>query len=154
MKANSEKEINYHVLELISYKTGDKVYELKHRMDRTILGKSDYFMKRLTPDGSNIHLYEHSEKHYEHRSSKRVTYQTKYFIQFPNEHRNAVWALNSKRLVPYFHQKMGEVISDCKDLQQKVLNKEKGYYYQHFNSTPKERADIVLRIINEFNRCK
>lgn len=151
---SSKNAARYHLLEITSYKTAEEHYELKHLMGSSILGKTDYFMKRLTPTGSDIHLYEHKERHSEHRSGKPVVYRPKYYVQFPNEHRNAVWALDSERLVPHFHQKMGAVVEVCADLKQKINNKIKGYHYTQFNTSEKDRAEVVMRIINEYNYCQ
>ena len=149
---NTSEESSFHLLEISSYSIGKDNYELKHRMGGGP-GKSDYFMKRLTPAKSSIHLYEHKEKYQEGKAGKISGYRTKYFIQFPNEHRNAVWALDGQRLVPHFHQKMSEVIAACSSLREKVLHKEGGYYYPQFNASEKERYEVVMRIIKEYNNC-
>jgi hypothetical protein len=151
---NNQKDTSFHLLEISSYKTGNEHYELKHLMNNSVIGKGDYFMKRLTETGSEIHLFEHLEKRTEHRSSRSVVYTPKYYIQFPNEHRNAVWALNSERLVPHFHQKMGAVVGTCSHLKEKINNKGKGYFYKQFNTAEKERAEVVMRIIKEYNNCQ
>jgi hypothetical protein len=153
-KDAEEKETDLHLLEITAYKTGKDTYELKHAMDGVIGGKTDFFMKRLSPAGSTIHLYEHLERRYDHKSDQRVTYLPKYFVQFPNEHRNTVWALSGKRLSPHFNQKMAEVVRSCNDLKQKITNKEKGYAYTQFTTRESEKANVVLRIINEYNDCQ
>jgi hypothetical protein len=151
-RATDNEETKFHLLEMTSYKIGEDSYELKHRMGGGV-GKADYFMKRLTPATSAIHLYEHKEKYYQNKG-KSAAYKTKYFIQFPNEHRNAVWALDGHRLIPHFHQKMSEVVATCPALAEKIKGKEKGYTYQQLDATEKERYEVVMRIINEYNSCR
>jgi hypothetical protein len=148
------KQQSLHLLEIASYKIGNDTYELKHRMNSRAFDKSDYFMKRLTPANSKIHLYEFLERSEDRKSGKPISYQPHYFIELPELHRNAVWSLSSHHLTPFFDKKMAEWIKDCAVLQQKISSKKEGYYYRHTHTTEKERAAVVLRIINEYNSCR
>ena len=144
----------HHLLDISSYKKGDDTYELKHVMHGKRVSPAHYFMKRLTAPDSRIHLYEHIQKKYEHRSSRRVTYHPVYYIETSKGRRNTVFEIKGHQLSPNFHLKMSELVSDCASLKSKIQGREEGYHYQVSNTTEKQRADILLRIIKEYNSCK
>jgi hypothetical protein len=144
----------HHLLDISSYKKGNDTYELKHVMHGKKVTAAHYFMKRLTAPDSRIQLYEHVQKKYEHRSSKRVTYHPVYYMSTNKSRRNTVFDVRGHQLAPNFHLKMSELVSDCASLRSKIFKKEEGYFYQVSGSTEKQRADILLRIINEYNNCK
>jgi hypothetical protein len=115
-------------------------------------------MKRLTPESSRIHLYEDVEKVSETNrangnSYTNTRYETEYYLQLPNEAGSDVYALNSSRFVPNFDEKMSRVVSDCPALAQKIAAKENGYFYAQVSFFKEKRANVVMTIIEEYNRC-
>jgi hypothetical protein len=148
-----EEKRKFQLHDLKGYVVNDTLYELRHIMKVGSLNRDLFFMKRLTPLSSKIHLYEHHEKNIPHRSGKPSFYQTKYYVQFANDQWYSVWALNSERMLPHFHQKMSEVVKSCPELSKKILSKEEGYSYGTLDASELERAQVIMRIINEYNRC-
>ena len=112
-------------------------------------------MKRLTGEGSRIHLYEDLQK--ETTTSNNVTstkYETQYYMQFPKEDGDEVWPLNSKKFVPNFDEKMSRIVADCPSLAEKIARKENGYFYAQVSLFKERRAEVLLHIIDEYNQCK
>lgn len=145
---------NFHLLDVKSYATANAVYELKHTENHIHPRSGFYFMKRLTPDGSAMHLYEHIERKQKSKSPRDITYQPVYYLQLPGEKSDRVYASFSKALVPHFHQKMANYIKDCANLQDKVRSKQAGYFYSRMDATEEKRKEVLLRIIEAYNQCK
>ncbi|SHG15799.1 hypothetical protein SAMN05444008_11972 [Cnuella takakiae] len=144
----------FHLMDVKGYAANGEVYELKHTENHIHPRSGFYFMKRLTPDGAAMHLYEHLERKQKSKSPMDVAYQPVYYVQLPGEKLDRVYASFSKALVPHFHQKMAGYIKDCPALQQQVKQKQKGFFYSRMDATEAQRKEVLLRIIESYNNCK
>ena len=152
---NERKPMQFNIMEVEGYQVRGNYYELKEVRGGMRLGKEFSFMKRLTEKDSRIHLYEDLQK--ETTTNNNVTttdYEIQYFMQFPSEEGDAVWPLNSSKFVPNFDEKMSKIVADCPALSAKIANKESGYFYKQVSLFKEWRAEVLLRIIDEYNQCK
>jgi hypothetical protein len=87
-------------------------------------------------------------------SSSTKNYETQYYMQFPSESGDGVWAVNSSKFVPNFDEKMSKLVEDCPALSKKIADKEPGYFYAQVTVFKEKRADVLWNIISEYNKCK
>ena len=147
--------MNIHLVDVKGYRTGNNYYELQHlRNSGLATGGGFYFMKRLTPENSRIQLYEHLHKRYHHKSANRITYESKYYVQFPGEYDRRVWSLDSEKFVPHFHWKMSKLVAQCKPLAEKISRKQANYFYSRVVLNPETRLAVMKNIITEYNQCR
>jgi len=110
------------------------------------------FVKRLTNENSRIQLYEL----YESGNANDVgNFEYSYFLSYPSCGCGPLDAINtrSRLIIPSFEQKMSLLVEDCPGLAQKILAKEKGYFIPVASFNIKKHPDVLLRIIDEYNKC-
>jgi hypothetical protein len=155
-----KKPQKYELHDVEGYEIRGQYYELKEIKGGISIGKRWSFMKRLTPADSRIHLYENMEENTSSvtntngTSSTRTRYETQYYMQFPSETGDGVWAVNSSKFVPNFDEKMSKLVEDCPALANKIANKESGYFYAQVSVFREKRADVLWNIISDYNKCK
>ena len=149
------KPMQFSLSEITGYKMGGDYFALKEIRGGLIGGRQHSFMKRISPPDSRIHLYENIEKTSSTNSKNMTTtrYETQYFLQFPGDESATVWDLSGSRFVPNFDEKMSKLLADCPTLAARVRNKEQGYFYAQVTMFKEKRADVLLRIIQEYNEC-
>jgi hypothetical protein len=108
------------------------------------------FIKRLTDENSRIQLYELYESG-SGNSAGEIEYS--YFLSYPSC--GPLDAINTRSsiLMPSFEQKMSLLVADCPVLAQKILAKDKGYFIPLASFNIKKHPDVLLRIIDEYNKC-
>lgn len=143
-----------HVLDVNAYSANGIYYERKHTENHIHPRSGFYFMRRLTPDGSEMHLYEHIERKQKGKSPHATGYEPVYYLQLPGEKFDRVYPSFSKTLVPHFHKKMSSYLEGCPILANKVHTKTKGYFYSRLDATETQRKEVLLRIITAYNQCK
>ena len=108
------------------------------------------FVKRLTDENSRMQLYElyNSEMS---NSGSDVEYT--YFLSYPSC--GPLDAINTRSsiLIPAFDQKMSLLVADCPALAEKILARDNGYFIPFTSFNIKKHPDVLLRIINEYNKC-
>lgn len=149
---NEEKKpMQFSLSQIKAFSVRNELYELKEIREGIALGKRFYFMKRMTPENSRIHLFEFLKKETVNKTATRL--EPEYYIQLPNEKEEVVYASNSTKFVPNFEEKVSRLVADCPILSQKIAEKRPGYFYAQVNLLKERRADILLKIINEYNQC-
>ncbi len=148
---NSDSEMKVNVKDIKAY-----VYKGDYYIPKYIdlYGNGVYnllFVKRLTSEQSKIQLY-HLKQVF--KSNDTGEEQNFYFISLPAHSRYEVWNMNSINLVPNFDSKMSALVSDCPALAAKIAQKQKGYFYAQMSFSSQNRADVLKRIIDEYNDCK
>lgn len=152
-----KKPMNFSIAEVKGYQFRNDYYELKEVRGGIRLGREYSFMKRLTKDGSRIHLYENTTKVTSSNGPNMGSYtyyDTQYFLQLPNEQGDAVWPLSSSKFVPNFDEKMSKLVADCPSLAAKIANKQDGYFYAQVSVFKEKRANVLMNIIDEYNECR
>lgn len=155
-----KKPQRYDLHDIEAYQIRGEYFELKEIKGGFSIGRNMSFMKRLTPADSRIHLYENTEKNTSTSTNRngtsntRTTYDVQYYMQFPAETGDGVWAVNSSKFVPNFDEKMSQLVKDCPTLSSKIAAKEPGYFYAQVTVFREKRADVLWNIINEYNKCK
>ena len=148
----------FNLLDVKGFELRDNYYELKEVRPSISIGRANYsFMKRLTKPDSRIHLFENMEKYTTggtRGSSATTRYEPEYYMQFPGEQGDVVWAVNSSKFVPNFDEKMSKLVEDCPALAAKIASKEEGYFYAQVTVFKEKRADVLWNIITEYNKCK
>lgn len=154
-EAGERKPMRFPLSDISAYSIRQDYYALKEIEGGFPMGKRVSFMKRLTREDSRIHLFEHTEKktHTGPNNTTTTSYETQYFLQLPGENGNGVWALNSSKFVPDFDGKVSRLVADCPSLSQKIANREPGYFYAQVSLFGERRAEVMLRIIKEYNQC-
>lgn len=142
-----------HLLDVKGYKKDGQYYELKHTENHIHPRSGFYFMKRLTPQGSGMHLYEHLERRQKGKSMYDIVHVPVYYLQLPGEKLHRVYPSFSKKLVPHFHKKMSAWLKECPELQAKVHDKKSGYFYSRLDAAESKKKEVLLRIIAEYNSC-
>ena len=131
-------------------------FELKEIKGGLRFVKEFSFMKRLTAENSRIHLFENTRKVTRpggKHTGSNITYEIEYFLQLPSEP-GGVWSLSSSRFVPNFDEKMSKLVEDCPSLSNKIASKEDGYFYAQVSLLKERRANVLMNIIEEYNKCK
>jgi hypothetical protein len=142
-----EKPLQFYKHEIASYRIFHDHYELK------ATGGGEYrFMKRLTGENSKIHLYENLVKEGPSGKGGYTRHRTDYYIRFAHES-HAV-PLKSSRYLPGFEKKMSRALRHCPELAAKIQKKERGYVYSESSLFKDDRENVLLHIIEEYNRCE
>jgi hypothetical protein len=108
------------------------------------------FLRRLTKEGSRIHLY---ELYQQARQTSDGTPVFLYYISLQSHTRLETWFLGSKHLVPDFNEKMSRLVEDCTVLANKIRQKDKGYFLAQLTISNEKKAEVMKRIIDEYNDC-
>lgn len=159
-EGKSSKPMNFKLHQVTGYRIHEEHYFLKDKRGALRFGSAERsFMKRLTPEGSRIHLYEETAPVAQSGKASgvaisRAGYETEYYVQLPNESSNTVYALNSSRLVPDFNEKMSTVVADCPALASKIAAKADDYFYAQLSFSKEKRLQVLQKIIEEYNRCQ
>ncbi|HEU4469887.1 MAG TPA: hypothetical protein VFR58_02285 [Flavisolibacter sp.] len=149
------KPMQFGLSDVSGYSIRGDYYALKQVRGNLSLGRQQYFMKRISRPESRIHLFEHIEK-VNSTNSRNVTtsrYETQYFLQMPGDASNEVWSLSGSRFVPNFDEKMSKLVADCPSLAARISSKAEGYFYAQVTMFGEKRADVLLRIIDDYNAC-
>lgn len=152
-----KRPMNFSIMDVKGYELRNTYYELKEVRGGIRIGKEYSFMKKLTKNDSRIHLFENTEKHTTSNGPNQGSYtyyETNYYLQFPREDGDAVWPLSSNKFVPNFEEKMSQMVSDCPSLAQKIARKEEGYFYAQVSLSKEKRPNVLMQIIDDYNRCK
>ncbi|MEJ7626790.1 MAG: hypothetical protein WKF35_08005 [Ferruginibacter sp.] len=159
---DAKKPENINVTDVKGLNIRNDYYEPK-LIDMGGFGNSDEFrfVKRMTKEGSRIHLYElyeqrtrQSNSRYNSAGSSYTTPEYSYYITTPAHTRQqAAWNLEGRRLTPNFEDKMSEIVKDCTVLAEKIKKKEKGYFYAQVSLIDSKKIETMLGIIDEYNRC-
>ena len=137
--------------EVKAYRLRNEQFEVKEIREGLAIGRRLFFMKRLTPDSSRMHLFEFSKKETVNKTS--VRHEPEFYVQLPAEEDNVVHAANGSSFVPHFEHKVSVLVSDCPSLATKIAAKEPGYFYAQVSLLREKRAEVLMRIIEEYNAC-
>jgi hypothetical protein len=161
--------LKYTIKEVKGYRINNEVYTLKEVKNNSIsigngqplLGqmltkKESFFMKRLTPENSRIHLFENTiiEPVRENGNTVGGRRVINHYIELQDANDLFVHSLDDRLFVPDFNAKMSAIVKDCPQLSMKIANKEKGYFYAQVNLVNEIRSAIMLNIIEEYNKCQ
>jgi hypothetical protein len=146
------KPVKVYIKDVKGYKIKDKYYVPRY-IDVEGNGINYLlFVRRLTSEGSKIHLYEFYKRDGYSNASGEDPYS--YYISFPTLSKYDVWNVSGKYLVPRFDEKMSKIVSDCSALARKILQQDKGYFYTQLTTSNQKRAEVLKKIIDEYNECK
>ena len=149
-----KRPMQFALRDVQSYRLDNDFFDLKNIRGGLSIGQHYVFMKRLTPEDSRIHLYEHVVQSKDKKDLHRNRYEIEYFMQLPSDNSTDVWPVNGSKLVPEFDEKMSKLVADCPNLSKKIADKEEGYFYRQVTVFREKRMDVLLNIIDEYNRCK
>ena len=148
---DDKKPMQFKLDDVKAYRLRNNLYELKEIREAINLGRRLFFMRRMTPESSRIHLFEFSKKEKVNKTS--VRHEPEYYVQLPQEENNVVYAANGSTFVPHFEEKVSRLVHDCPQLAKKITEKKPGYFYAQVSLLREKRADVLLRIIEEYNEC-
>ena len=146
-----KKPMQFKLANVKGYSINHEQYELKEIREGISLGRQRFFMRRLTPPNSRLHLYEHLKKETVNKTATR--YQVEHYLQLPGEEEALVHAATGSRFVPNFDKKMSQVVADCPLLATKIAAREDGYFYAQVSLLKEKRLLVLLQIIDEYNQC-
>ena len=152
-EGNSRNYRYYRAGEIRGFQIGDHFFESKYVIAPSInapLQKT--FVERLTQFDSKISMYS-----YEYQSSSKnangiVEYKNEkiILIQLPGSIDDKVYSFSDNHFVPHFDEKVSALVQSKPALAEKIMHKEKGYFYAAF-SEEHHRMTVWWNIINEFN---
>lgn len=146
-----KKPMQFRLAAIKGYSINNKQYELKEINEGLSFGRQLFFMRRLTPPNSRLHLYEYLKKETVNKTATR--YHVEHYLQLPGEQDNLVCAATGSRFVPNFDQKMSQVVADCPLLATKIAARKDGYFYAQVSLLKEKRLAVLLQIIDEYNNC-
>ena len=110
-------------------------------------------VKRLTPDGSKMAMYEYQD----HSSTKNgqgyVEYKdvTVLFVQLPNTTNDKIYQFSDNKFVPNFDRKVSAIVADKPALAEKIRSKNKDYFYGLITEQLHQNK-VWWNIVNEYNQ--
>ncbi|RPD51312.1 hypothetical protein [Paracnuella aquatica] len=143
-----------HLMDVKGMQVGNNYFELKHHSNHWRPSSGFYFMERITPADFEIQVYRHLERKQKGKSLQQVVHEPVFYVQFPGEKQDRVWASNSKKLMPHFEKKMSRLLKDCPQLADTIRHKERGYFYNRLNATEAQRGQVLLRIAEAYHACR
>lgn len=149
---DDKKPMQFNLSAVKGYSVNNQLYELKEIKEGLSLGRRLFFMRRLTPENSRMHLYEFMEKHTVNKTATR--HDKEYFVQFPGEQANQVHAAHGSRFVPGFDEKVSDLVADCPTLSKKIRERKDGYFYAQVSVFPEKKVEVLRKIIAEYNECE
>ncbi|MGZ8537590.1 MAG: hypothetical protein ACXWV9_04960 [Flavisolibacter sp.] len=149
-----KKPMQFPLRDIKSYRIRNDYFDLKNIRGGISVGQHAVFMRRLTKEDSRIHLYEHMVQSNNKQDLHRNRYDIHYFMEIPSENSFDVWPVEGSKFVPEFDEKMSKLVADCPDLSRKIADKEEGYFYRQVTVFREKRMDVLLNIIEEYNRCR
>jgi len=151
-----KKPMQFRLPDVKGYSIRNDYFALKEIRGGVNIGKHYSFMRRLTPEDSRISLFENIEKvtRTTSNNTRSTHYETEYFMELPSEEGDGVWSLTSSKFVPNFDEKMSKIVSDCPTVARKIANREEGYFYRQVTVFKDKRPDVLMNIIDEYNRCR
>jgi hypothetical protein len=158
-KANGRNETSRVNIKDLKGFIGNGVYYEPRRAENIGIGRPPlYFMRRLTPDSSRIHLFiaeiESADMTNNGITGPTLELERDYFMVLPQQtEKYAAVNLRGRKLAPNFDEKMSGYVKDCPALAEKIKQKQKGYFYNDIAATPR-RVDVMMNIIDEYNGCK
>jgi hypothetical protein len=144
-------EVKIDLSEVMGYSFGKNYYALK-KVDVLVNGQYHLlFVHRITEENSKIQLY---ELYQSGQGNETGETEYSYFISLtPSDQYEAI-NTKSSFLVPNFHEKMSELVSDCPSLAKKILRRQDGYFFPLHSFKTYKHRDVMLLIIDEYNHCK
>lgn len=107
------------------------------------------FVRRLTAEGSRLHLFELVQKRTRTHDGKD---HFSYFLSKASEHRYNAWSIGGSKFLPDFDEKMSAYLFDCPALSDKIRKKARGYSLGQVSFDAK-KLEIFKKIVNEYNEC-
>lgn len=151
-EAGDKKPMRFDLHDVKSYAVNGHHYEAKEISEPLSIGRRLLFMKRLTPEGSRLHLYELLRRETVNKTA--VRYHREYYMQLPGKEEAFVFATDGATFVPNFDKKVSLLLKDCLALAQKIKAKKKGYFYHLIEPSAEKRLLVLRRIIDEYNNCE
>jgi len=59
---------------------------------------------------------------------------------------------NTQLSLPNFDQKMSRLVVDCRELAEKIMSRQHGYFLAMGSFKLKTHPEVLMRIINEYNQ--
>lgn len=147
-----KKPMQFRLSAIRGYAVNNQLYELKEIREGISLGRQLFFMRRLTPPNSRMHLYEHMKKETVNKTATR--FHVEHYLELSGENEGLVYAATGSRFVPNFDEKMHRLLADCPPLAAKIAAREDGYFYAQVSLLKEKRVQVLLRIIDEYNQCE
>jgi len=152
----SSKKVNYYKPEQVKgFLMGDSYYEPKFLGAGGPVNTSMHktMVKRLTPAGSRMAMYEYENTTITKNASGYTEYKTTpvYFVQLPNTTDDKVYQFSDNKFVPHFDTRVSGFVADKPALADKIKSKNKDYFYA-FVTQESKQLKVWWNIINEYNQ--
>jgi hypothetical protein len=151
------RPMRFKVHDVSGYQIGNEKYHVREIKGGLHLRKQNIFVKRLTPDDSRIHLFEGMVRKTKDLGKGHVNksyYEKKFFIDFPDKESQIVWESENSRFPNKFGEEISRLVSDCTILVDKIQNQKDGYVLPHASSPVEKQAEVLLKIIEDYNSCR
>ena len=154
-EGNSKKVNHYKPDEIKAFRMGDSYYEPRFLgtggVINTPLNKT--MVRRLTPPGSRMSLYEYDLQTVTKNSNGSMEYKTTvlYFVGLPGATDDKVYQFSDNRFTPHFDTRVSAIVQDKPELADKIRNKDKDFFYA-FITDSNHQLKVWWNIINEYNK--
>ncbi|MBA2250210.1 MAG: LamG domain-containing protein [Chitinophagaceae bacterium] len=153
-EGNSKKVKYYKPEEIKGFQMGDSYYEPKQLGNGPVnVPYKKTMVKRLTPPGSKMAMYEYNTHTVTKTSTGYSEYKNMvaYFVQLPNTTDGKVYQFSDNKFTPKFETKVSAMVQDKPALADKIKNKDKEFFYS-FVTQDTHQLEVWWNIINEYNK--
>jgi hypothetical protein len=151
----SKKAKFYKPEEIKGFQMGDSYYEPKFLGQGGPVNTSSKktIVKRLTPAGSKMAMYEYQDHSSNKNGQGYVEYKdvTVLFVQLPNTTNDKIYQFGDNKFVPNFDKKVSAFVANKPALAEKIKNKDKDFFYA-FVTEQSRQSKVWWNIINEYNQ--
>ena len=151
----SKKTKFYWPEEIKGFKMGDSYYEPKLLAPggpvSTPFKKA--MVKRLTPSGSKMNMYEYIALIGNKNQFGNMEYTEKHvlLVELPNTKDDKIYQFGDNKFVPKFDSKVSAYVADKPALADKIRNKDKSYFYAMVTEESHQN-NVWWNIVNEYNQ--
>jgi hypothetical protein len=114
-------------------------------------GNALRFVKQLTPNNSDLQLYEN--EFLVKSTDGKVTKEMQLFVQLP-QNKLEIYNAQSDKFIPKFDEKVSNYLQNCPELSSKIKSKDKDFFYAFVNQGETKRKQVWMNIVNEYNQCR
>jgi hypothetical protein len=113
-------------------------------------GNALRFVKQLTPNGTDLQLFENEIL--VKSSDGKISKEIQLFIQLP-QNNFEIYNAQSDKFIPDFDEKVANYLSKCPELNARIRAKNTNFFYAFVNQGEFKRKQVWMNIVNEYSKC-
>ncbi len=151
----SKKDKFFKPEEIKGFQMGDSYYEPKFLAGGGAVATAfkKTMVKRLTPNGSKMSMYEYFSHTNTKNSNGTIDYKDVllYLVQLPNTTDDKIYQFTDNKFTPKFDTRVSAIVADKPVLAEKIKNKDKDFFYP-FVTQESHQLKVWWNIVNEYNQ--